>query len=165
MKEYSPITTVQMKKFFFMATMCIAMLSLQPTGAYAQETNNQYKETLYKMLDKSGGLESVRLMVPQLVNMMKQQAASQPDSFWEDFTKRWTKQFIDKMVEGITPIYQKHLTLKELEDILAFYNTPAGKKLSASTPAVAKEVMPIGQQLGTEIGRQMQNEIANMVSK
>ena len=165
MKEYSPITTVQMKKFFFMATMCIAMLSLQPTGTYAQETNNQYKETLYKMLDKSGGLESVKLMVPQLVNMMKQQAASQPDSFWEDFTKRWTKQFIDKMVEGITPIYQKHLTLKELEDILAFYNTPAGKKLSASTPAVAKEVMPIGQQLGTEIGRQMQNEIANMVSK
>lgn len=145
--------------------MCIAMLSLQPTGAYAQKTNNQYKETLYKMLDKSGGLESVRLMIPQLVNMMKQQAASQPDSFWEDFTKRWTKQFIDKMVEGITPIYQKHLTLKDLEDILAFYNTPAGKKLSASTPAVAKEVMPIGQQLGTEIGRQMQNEIANMVSK
>lgn len=145
--------------------MCIAMLSLQPTGAYAQKTNNQYKETLYKMLDKSGGLESVRLMVPQLVNMMKQQAASQPDSFWEDFTKRWTKQFIDKMMEGITPIYQKHLTLKDLEDILAFYNTPAGKKLSASTPAVAKEVMPIGQQLGTEIGRQMQNEIANMVSK
>lgn len=165
MKEYSPITTVQMKKFFFMATMCIAMLSLQPTGTYAQETNNQYKETLYKMLDKSGGLESVKLMVPQLVNMMKQQAASQPDSFWEDFTKRWTKQLIDKMVEGITPIYQKHLTLKDLEDILAFYNTPAGKKLSASTPAVAKEVMPIGQQLGTEIGRQMQNEIANMVSK
>ena len=165
MKEYSPITTVQMKKFFFMATMCIAMLSLQPTGAYAQETNNQYKETLYKMLEKSGGLESVRLMIPQLVNMMKQQAASQPDSFWEDFTKRWTKQFIDKMVEGITPIYQKHLTLKDLEDILAFYDTPAGKKLSASTPAVAKEVMPIGQRLGTEIGRQMQNEIANMVSK
>ncbi len=145
--------------------MCIAMLSLQPTGAYAQKTNNQYKETLYKMLDKSGGLESVRLMVPQLVNMMKQQAASQPDSFWEDFTKRWTKQFIDKMMEGITPIYQKHLTLKDLEDILAFYNTPVGKKLSASTPVMGKEAMRIGQQLGTEIGRQMQNEIANMVSK
>lgn len=145
--------------------MCIAMLSLQPTGAYAQKTNNQYKETLYKMLDKSGGLESVRLMVPQLVNMMKQQAASQPDSFWEDFTKRWTKQFIDKMMEGITPIYQKHLTLKDLEDILAFYNTPVGKKLSASTPVMGKEAMRIGQQLGMEIGRQMQNEIANMVSK
>lgn len=145
--------------------MCIAMLSLQPTGAYAQKTNNQYKETLYKMLDKSGGLESVRLMIPQLVNMMKQQAASQPDSFWEDFTKRWTKQFIDKMMEGITPIYQKHLTLKDLEDILAFYNTPVGKKLSASTPVMGKEAMRIGQQLGTEIGRQMQNEIANMVSK
>lgn len=145
--------------------MCIAMLSLQPTGAYAQKTNNQYKETLYKMLDKSGGLESVRLMIPQLVNMMKQQAASQPDSFWEDFTKRWTKQFIDKMMEGITPIYQKHLTLKDLEDILAFYNTPVGKKLSASTPVMGKEAMRIGQQLGMEIGRQMQNEIANMVSK
>lgn len=145
--------------------MCIAMLSLQPTGAYAQKTNNQYKETLYKMLDKSGGLESVRLMVPQLVNMMKQQAASQPDSFWEDFTKRWTKQFIDKMMEGITPIYQKHLTLKDLENILAFYNTPVGKKLSASTPVMGKEAMRIGQQLGMEIGRQMQNEIANMVNK
>lgn len=154
-----------MKKFFFMATVCIAMLSLQPTGAYAQETNSKYKETLYKMLDKSGGLESVRLMIPQLVNMMKQQAASQPDSFWEDFTKRWTQQFIDKMVEGITPIYQKLLTLKDLEDILAFYDTPAGQKLSASTPVMAKEVMPIGQQIGTEIGQQMQNEIANMVSK
>ncbi|WP_373731807.1 DUF2059 domain-containing protein, partial [Bacteroides heparinolyticus] len=63
------------------------------------------------------------------------------------------------------PIYQKHLTLKDLEDILAFYNTPVGKKLSASTPVMGKEAMRIGQQLGMEIGRQMQNEIANMVSK
>ncbi|ADV42819.1 DUF2059 domain-containing protein [Bacteroides helcogenes] len=154
-----------MRKLFFMAAMCIAMLSMQSAGVYAQDVNGKYKETLYKMMDKSGGLEAVKQMVPQLVGMMKQQAASQPDSFWEDFTKRWTKQFIDKMVERYAPIYQKYLTQGDLEAILAFYDTPVGQKMSAATPPITKEGMQMGQQLGMEIGQQMQSEIANMVSK
>lgn len=154
-----------MKKLLFIAAMCVAMLSIQPTVLYAQNTDGKYKEALYKVLDKSGGLEAVKQMIPQLVSMMKQQAASQPDTFWEDFTKRWTQQFIDKMVERYTPIYSKYLTLEDLESIQAFYDTPIGKKMYAATPAITKEGMQMGQQLGMEIGQQMQSEIAGMVSK
>ena len=154
-----------MKKLFFMAVVCIAMLSFQATDVYAQDANTKYKETLYRMMDKSGGLEAVKLMVPQIVGMMKQQAASQPDSFWDDFTKRWTEQFIDKIMERYIPIYQKYLTQKDLEDILAFYDTPIGRKMATATPGVTKDGVQMGQQLGMEIAQQMQSEIANMVSK
>lgn len=154
-----------MKKLLFIAAMSVAILSLQPTGVYAQNADSKYKETLYKVLDKSGGLETLNQMIPQLVSMMKQQAASQTDAFWEDFTKRWTQRFIDKIVEKSTPTYRKYLTLEDLEKMLAFYNTPVGKKMYAAMPAITKEAMQMGQQLGMEIGQQMQNEIATMVSK
>lgn len=154
-----------MRKLIFMTAVFMAALSFHSSEVYAQQANDKYAKTLYQMMDKSGGLEAVKLMVPQLVNMMKQQSPSLPNSFWEDFTKRWTQQFIDKMLERTTPIYQKYLTQKDLEAILAFYNTPAGRKLSASTPTITKEAMQKGQQLGMEIGQQMQNEIANMKSK
>ena len=148
-----------------MTAVFMAALSFHSSEVYAQQANDKYAKTLYQMMDKSGGLETVKQMVSQLVNMLKQQSASLPDSFWEDFTKRWTQQFIDKMVEKTVPISKKHLTQEDLEAILAFYNTPAGRRLSASTPAITKEAMQKGQQVGMEIGQQMQNEIAGMKSK
>lgn len=154
-----------MKKLLFLAAMCIAMLSLQPAGVYAQDTDGKYKEALSKMLDKSGGLEAVKQIMPNLVSMIKKQSAQQPDSFWDDFTKRWTQQFIGKMVEGYMPIYRKYLTLEDLEKIQAFYDTPVGKKIYAATPFIIKEGMEMGQRLGMEITQQMQGEIAGMASK
>lgn len=56
--------------------------------------------------------------------------------------------FSDNLVKVYVPIYQKHLTLDDLKKIVAFYESPVGKKLGAVTPAITMEGMTAGQQLG-----------------
>ena len=59
------------------------------------------------------------------------------------------------LVTMLTPVYQKHLTEKDLEEIISFYNTPVGKKLATSTPMITTESMQVGQKWGMEIGQKV----------
>ena len=58
---------------------------------------------------------------------------------------------IDEMIDAMVPVYQKHLTKGNINDILAFYATPTGQKLLKEQPAMAAEamqaVMPIAQKM------------------
>ena len=56
----------------------------------------------------------------------------------------------------LTPIYQKYLTQKELEDVLAFYESPAGKKISEVTPDITKEAVQVGQIWGASMVTKIQ---------
>ena len=69
------------------------------------------------------------------------------------------------MAELYTPIYQKYLTLNDLKEIIAFYESPVGKKMSASASAMMTEGMQMGQQLGMEIATECQQELKAQENK
>ncbi len=47
----------------------------------------------------------------------------------------------DILLERIIPIYDKHYTESELEDLIEFYSSPIGKKHLSTTPTVMEETM------------------------
>lgn len=148
-----------MKKGLFLAVMCMVMLLLAAPSASAQAPSSEYKATLEKMLELSGAMASAKAMVPQMIAMMKQQSPSVSAAFWDGFQKKWEAKFGSKLAELYVPIYQKYLKLDDLKKIVAFYESPAGKKLGASTPAMMAEGMQIGQKLGMEIAAELQQEL------
>ena len=46
--------------------------------------------------------------------------------------------------------YKKYLTLDDLKEIIKFYETPVGKKLSEMNPKATAEILPIAQQIGMQ---------------
>ena len=95
--------------------------------------------------------------------MMKQQSPSVSEATWNAVTEKAKKFFSDNLVKVYVPIYQKHLTLDDLKKIVAFYESPAGKKLGAVTPAITMEGMTAGQQLGMELVTLIQRELMRTV--
>lgn len=149
-----------MKRSLFLVALSMIMLFAATfVSAQNADANKAYKEELAKMMKASGALTAAQDMVPQIVNMMKQSAPTVDDSFWESFATKWKAKFADKMVELYVPIYQKYLTLEDLKKIVAFYETPAGKKLGEATPKMTMESMELGQKLGTEIAGELQKEL------
>jgi hypothetical protein len=73
---------------------------------------------------------------------------------------------IDEMIDAMIPVYQKHFTKGNIDDLLAFYSTPTGQKVVKETPAISAEamqaVMPISQKLMATAVQRAQNEIAQM---
>lgn len=146
-----------MKKGLVLVVMCVAMLFAAAPSVSAQAPSDEYKATLEKMLELSGSMASAKAMVPQMIAMLKQQSPSA--SFWDGFQKKWEGKFGNKLAELYAPVYQKYLTLDDLKKIVAFYESPVGKKLGASTPAMMAEGMQIGQKLGMEIATELQQEL------
>ena len=65
--------------------------------------------------------------------------------------------------EEVAREYATHFTEQELKDILAFYQTPAGKKLLEQQPQVVNESMKYAQdwanKLSTEVTAKMREEL------
>jgi len=139
--------------------MCGAALFAAVPSVSAQSQDNEYQETLGKMMSMSGALSSVKAMVPQMVAMMKQSSPNVPESFWNGFIEKWQTKAGDKLVVLYTPVYQKYLTLDDLKKVIEFYESPVGKKLGTATPAMTTEGMQLGQQLGMEIATELQTEL------
>ena len=50
----------------------------------------------------------------------------------------------------MTAMLKKYLTLDDLKEIIKFYETPVGKKLSEMNPKATAEILPIAQQIGMQ---------------
>lgn len=133
-----------------------AMMLLSATSVSAQDT--AYKEALGKMLNLSGGMASAKMMGPQMISMLKP-TSSAPAEFWDLLSDKLTQLISEKLLDLFLPIYQKHLTLEDLNQINAFYESPVGKKMAATAPAISVEAIQVGQQLGVQLAAEIQKEL------
>lgn len=78
------------------------------------------------------------------------------------FASKWTRKIEDKVMEVYAPIYRQHMTLDELKKVVAFYESPAGRKLGETATAVATESMPMIQQLSMEMVQEMMPEASEI---
>ena len=119
-------------------------------GAQETPTADRKEQVIHEILELTGSAALSRQMMEGLLPTLKQAVPDVPDSFWNEFMAEVDEhELVDRMV----PVYSKHFTLEELEQLAAFYRSPLGKKLTSETPVLLKESMAIGQEWGTEIAR------------
>jgi hypothetical protein len=74
-----------------------------------------------------------------------------PPKFWDEVLKAIDP---DKFIEFLVPIYDKHFN-EEVEGMIAFYETPLGKKLVFELPKIMTETAAVGDKYGQEIANQV----------
>ena len=57
----------------------------------------------------------------------------------------------EKLIDEITNIYARHFTEDDVRDMIAFYETPIGKKTLEVMPTLMQEGMQAGQRWATEM--------------
>lgn len=87
------------------------------------------------MMQASGGIEAYDAAISQLFTMNKQQSPEVPYKFWNEFEKKeFSSTSMDELVSLLAPVYYRHLTAQDLDQIIAFYATPAGKSCQVQRP-------------------------------
>lgn len=132
----------------FMATTCLS---------FAQTDN--YAEKLKTMFEVSGNSSSYKMAIDQMLGMFKQQAAAVPADEWAILEEKLRGTSLDDLIDMLVPVYQKQLTVDDLDALIAFYNTPIGKKYASKIPDITMETMTISQQWGMQIGQEIQTLI------
>lgn len=142
-----------MKKLIVCALICLAC------AQYAAAQQKDYTETVKELMRVSGSDKTYQAVIPQMIGMMRQQMPDVPAAYWNEFEKEITSNAYDDLCLLLTPVYRKHLTQKDLEAVIAFYNTPAGRKFGAAAPAISSEAMSVGQQWGMQLGQKIYQKL------
>lgn len=133
-----------MKKIFIYMILLLTV----SIASQAQE-DKAYETAMVKMLEVSKTMEAMKQLAPQISAMVKQQAPNAPQELWNELEKMMVSMY-DQIIKSMIPVYQKYLTLADIQEITKFYESPVGKKLADSNTKIAMEAMPVAQKIAQE---------------
>jgi len=138
--------------------LIFSFLLLTASASFSQD-NTAYKTALGKMMQASGAEAIYKAAISKMMSMMKEQKSEAPAEVWESLQTEMLKISVTELTDMLVPVYQRHLTIQDVNDLTSFYNTPLGKKFAEKSPLIMQESMQIGQQWGQKIGQQVADKL------
>jgi hypothetical protein len=137
------------------AGVCAAVLSLAvPPVVAAQSPDEAHRKDIERLLEITGasqmGVQMATMISGQILDSLSKGADIPPKAI--EVAKDVLNQEFKKAFEGpegltalIVAVYAKHFSHAEVRDLLAFYETPLGRKMISVTPAIFQESAAAGQ--------------------
>ena len=133
----------------------LAAFVLLTFGAQAQSA--EFKASVRKLMAVSGSDATLKMIPEQILSMIEQQAPALPESV--EIQAMFSEEALLSLMDRMVPIYAKYYTQQDMDDLIAFYDTPLGKKLSTVQPQITLESMSVAQQWAAEIGQKVASKI------
>jgi len=156
------------------AVLLLVGLSLS-TIAFAEELTNAKKAAIKELMDITGSAQIGEMFAAAFLQQMTMALKSinpeiPPRAFTileEEINAVIREEMLEKgsLYELIYPVYHKYLTLEDTRALLAFYNTPVGRKTIRVMPQLTQEAMLVGQLWGQSLDELMQQRIAQRLEK
>lgn len=138
-----------MRKYSLAAMSLLLLLLCLAPALRAQSTPAATKEaSIRKLLILIDARGTFKTAIDTQLSALKKTVTQIPAKFWDEVLKEIDS---DKFVELLIPVYDKHFSSDEIEGLIAFYETPLGKKLISSLPQILAEAAAIGDKYGQEI--------------
>ena len=125
-------------------------------GVLTAQTTIETKVT--HLLDIMGSAKSMKTTYDYMIDHYKKAAPQVPASYWEEAAKLVN---YNSLIKKLVPVYTKHFSEKEIDDLIIFYSSNVGKKTVEKTPLILQESMEIGQIWGAELAQQLEKNISN----
>ena len=133
-------------------------------AAAAEEKRQNIKRLL--QLTKAGevGVQFLQLTLPQMRGLYSAVLEGLPAVKRERAVKILEEELFrvftaERVVEELVPIYDRHFTGEEIEDLIAFYESAAGKKFVAMQPQIITEANGVGQRVALEAIQAIQKKM------
>jgi len=135
----------------------VRFLDLMQVRARLVQVTDSMKKNM-----KAGAEAGLRQRLPNPTPEQIEKVDGFADAVFQDFPT-------DELVAAMVPIYQRHLTKSDLDAIVAFYDSPSGKKLLKEQPAMMSESMEAGQDIMLqkvgELSKRLDGQIAQLADE
>ena len=128
-----------MKKFILtVAVVLIAQLGI------AQES---FKQDVLKVIEKSGAAGPIKNVKDQVIGNI-------PEAKQAEFSKEFDAT-LPALYDKMSVIYMETYTHDEIKEMLKFYESPIGQKISANSGELMKKSTAAGQEWGMQLQSMM----------
>jgi len=132
-----------MKNQIFRNLLCIAVILVASIVVKAQTEPTD--ADIIKMQQVNGSAGSIDAMYPRIVAQLKAAKPGVTEEQWAAVKKEVFDVEVAELSKQLIPIYKKHFTQEDVKAIIAFYESPIGKKLAEQTPLISTESMQASQ--------------------
>ena len=122
------------------------------------ETSAEYRDAVQRLMDVTGAAQiGTQVSAAVVAQMSQSMRAARPDmpprafDLVEDVTNEVIQQEFPSLVDDLVDLYARHLTLAEIQEISAFYETPVGRKVITVMPRLMADVIEMSQAWAIEI--------------
>lgn len=159
LKERLPMKKTTLLTLLFTAFVLVSA----PTVSRAQMSDSK-KALIEELLVVTNTKEMALMMGDHMITNMKAMAQNPnlSDAQFETIAKIVKEEFgkdIDTFLEMVVPVYDKHFSEAEIQELIAFYRTPIGKKAIDTMPKITNEIAPLSQQWAISIMPKVQSRI------
>jgi hypothetical protein len=136
------------------------VLGLGFGSVYGQEETTAKQADIKRLLGITGASNTGLRVFSQVIGMFQRAHSDVPEAVWMEMISEAEAKVDAFVMEMLVPIYDKHLTHTDIEDLIAFYETPVGRKLLAVMPQMHHESRTAGEIWGREFARAVQERLA-----
>lgn len=109
----------------------------------------EYLEEIYTQGSQAATVNFENQILPALKRPLTANEKQRLLLFWHTRIKELIPYSV--LEDLLVPVVTKHLTVEEMSEIIRFYDTPAGRKLTSVLPALTREAQSAGEQLGSKM--------------
>lgn len=137
--------------------------------AHTGAVSSKHEDT-EKLMELVGTRDILRELFDQdidaQIEAMRRARPDVSDEFWEEFTVEFKRQASpDELMKAILPIYDKHFSHQEIRQLIAFYESPLGRKISTTLPEIQRESLEAGRVWGEQLGDRMNARLKQRLAK
>jgi len=97
----------------------------------------------------------IDLLTPQIIGALRKENREIPDAVWNEFTGICTeemKRSLPELEEPVITIYDNNFSADEIKQLVAFYQSPVGRKIAIQLPQLMQQSVTMGQSWGQQAG-------------
>jgi len=135
----------------------VLITGLQTHGVAAMDAEK--RANIEALLKDTGMLANmsrlIDLLVPQIMGSLKKENREIPDAIWDEFTGICTeemKRSLPQLEEPVITIYDDNFSADEIKQLVAFYQSPVGRKIVIQLPQLMRQSVTMGQSWGQQAG-------------
>ncbi len=154
-----------------LSILVVMVLSLSST-AFAEDLTPAKKADIEKLLKVTGSLKIASIfgnaVTAQMFAALKQTRQDIPEKTVDIISEETTKvinENINSLIDPMIIIYANNLNHDEIKGLIAFYETPLGRKTIEAMPVMAQEGMKVGQEWGQNLAPQLIKRIDERLKK
>ncbi|MDR2314070.1 MAG: DUF2059 domain-containing protein [Spirochaetaceae bacterium] len=125
-------------------------------GSVVSGFSQTKEEEIMRLLELTGAKNLAKQTLEMFIPKMKVLVPSVSQEFWDLFME---KMDLDVFIKSYIPLYDRYYTLEEIKALIAFYESPVGKKVVEVAPLITAESLSLGEEWGLLMGKLILEEM------
>lgn len=142
----------------------LCLLILAAAGLRAQ-TDDPFTADCKKYFYAASFDQMYKGTIDQMVNAIAGQWPEVSEATWNEVRKEMKTRSIDELFTKLAEVYKEKFTHAEIKQIVAFYQTPAGKKLASETMNLTTESLFVVEDWAKTISPEVKRVMDEVNSK